>query len=101
MRSALLGLLIGVVAVAGCSNQPPAAGPSGPAGLGHLQVAAGFHSFHLHSTAMQVQSIVQVDANQYLLCDYYDVFRLTRDANGYTMALLGRPAATAWSPAGL
>jgi hypothetical protein len=102
MRTALLGVLIAVMVVAGCSNQRPAApAPAGPAGISHLNVAAAFRSFHVPSTPTAVESIVQVDPNQYLMCDYFDVYRLTRGAGGYTMTILSRPPATAWSPAGL
>lgn len=100
MRPTLIAVLAALLAVTGCSN-PPKPAPSGPAGIAHLNVAAGFHSFHPSSAAADVESIVQVDANQYLLCDYFDVFRVTRDTRGYSVTRLNRPPASVWSPAGL
>jgi DNA-binding beta-propeller fold protein YncE len=101
MRAALFGILIGMIAVSGCSGPQPSR-PAAPAGSSHLNVAATFRTFHVPSTPQSVESIVQVDPNQYLLCDFYDIYQLARGAGGgYTIKILNRPPATAWSPAGL
>jgi hypothetical protein len=102
MRPTLLSLLVVAVVCAGCSAsaaRTPA--PAGPAGISHLSLAQGFHSFQAASPAADVESIVQVDANTYLLCDYYDVFELARGAQGYTVTRMNRPPTSVWSPAGL
>jgi hypothetical protein len=101
MRKALIGVLVGAMLTAGCSGStaPP---PSGPVLATHLSMTPTFHTVHVPGTAQQVQSIVQVDANEYLMSDYFDVFRLARSASGgFTIAPLTRPPATVWSPAGL
>src|SRR5437660_2004503 len=100
MRTTLIAVLAAAVAVAACSS-PPKPAPAGPAGIAHLNVAAGFHSFHPSSAAGDVDSIGQVNANQFLFCDYFDVFRLTHDNLGYHVTRLTRPPASVWSPAGL
>jgi hypothetical protein len=101
MRAALIGVLIGAMVAAGCSGSR-APTPPGPNLAAHLSITPTFHTDHVSSTAQQVQSIVQVDANEYLMCDYFDVFRLARDAaGGFTVTTLTRPPASVWSPAGL
>jgi DNA-binding beta-propeller fold protein YncE len=57
-------------------------------------------SFHPFTAAQAITSVVQVDANQFLVCDDVDVYRLTRGRSGYSISTVPRPVPD-WHPDGL
>jgi hypothetical protein len=96
-----VGLLAGVLTIAGCTGSS-AAGPQDVASsAGHLQVLPDVRSYHVRSVVGLPSSIVQVAADQFLVSDLVDVYRLSRTSGGYAVDRLARPAVNAWSPSGL
>jgi hypothetical protein len=94
------------VLLAACGGPPPHASAHAPipsptpVQSQRLRVSPAVRSYHPFTAAQAITSVVQVDSNQFLVCDDVDVYRLTRGPSGYSISTVPRPLPD-WHPDGL
>jgi hypothetical protein len=98
MKPLALGLLAGCLLLSACGSSSQA--PPEPL-FNHLQVAPTFHTSHPTQGVGIAVSIVEVGPGDYLLCDYGNIYRLTRVGDSYVAGKLAGPVGVPWSPTGL
>jgi hypothetical protein len=98
MKPLALGLLAGCLLLSACGNSSQAQ----PEPLfTHFQVAPTFHTSHPTQGVGIAVSMVEVGPGDYLLCDYGNIYRLTRVGVSYVAGQLAGPVGVPWSPTGL
>lgn len=100
LRVRVLAGVAAALALLGCSQQT-AVPSTDTASFNHLGVADAMRSYHPPSQVGLPVSVVQFATGSYLVCDFANVYRVSRTSTGYSVTTLRAPDVPVWTPAGL